>query len=1006
MKNTQTIRYRSLIFLLLLLYGFTVIAQTKANTTIPNDEDQHRIEGVVTDSQGVPIEGVHVLIKNSRSGTFTNRDGAYIISAHPSDVLTFSYIGFQVEERRVGEKSIIDVQLKEAVTDLGAVTVNAGYYTVSEKERTGSIAKISSKDIETQPVTEVLATMQGRIPGVLITQNSGVPGGSFQIHIRGQNSLRSEGNDPLYIIDGVPYSSESIGSAYTNNSAIPGLRTPLNNIDPNSIASIEVLKDADATAIYGSRGANGVILITTKKGKPQFNLNYSYGTGRVNSYFDLMNTEEYLQMRREAYANDGVTEYPANAYDINGIWDQNRYTDWQEVFTGGTSEFMDINGSISGGGEQTQFRLSGNYHRETTVFPGDNSYNKLGVHSSISHKSKDERFRYNLSTGFTIQDNDLFGGSFMPLIDQLAPNAPALYNDDGSLNWENSTWTNPLSTLEDIYSSDSKNLISNLLISYKILPGMELKTSMGYTDTRFLEHSISPSTRYNPAWGFTSEFTLIRKNRTVLNSWIIEPQLSYAKEFGKFKTSLLVGGTFQKQASSRLVMIGSGFSSNSLMENIAAASYQEVITDDKTVYKYNAVFGRLNLSYKNRYIINITGRRDGSSRFGPGKQFANFGAIGGAWVFSEEPWIKEYLGILSFGKFRGSYGVTGNDQIGDYQYLDTYVVNGNRYDGIPVMAPSRLFNPNFSWEENKKLEFALEAGFFKDRLFFTAAYYKNRSSNQLVGIPLPGTTGFSSIQANLNATVENKGWEFSLHSENLRGNDFFWSTSFNISLNRNKLVAFPGLEESTYANSYVIGEPLNIFKKYNYLGLDPESGLYQFTDYNEDGILSRQDDREAIHDFTPRYFGGFQNNIRYKGFTLDFLFQFVKQDNYKGVYSTGLPGGMSNQLRSVQDRWQQPGGNATYQPYTTGLNTEVYQRFVNYYQSNAMIGDASYIRLKNIALSYTLPKEVLRSIKCSFLLKGQNLLTITGYDGYDPESIYTNSLPPLQVLTTGVQLNF
>lgn len=1008
MKNTQLIRYRSLIFLLLLLYGCIAMAQSKQNTKTPNDEDQHQVMGEVVDTNGMPVPGVHVLIKDTQNGTFTDDNGVFTIAASPSDVLMISYVGFQTTEIPVGSDTELSVVLKEDITDLGAVTVNAGYYTVSEKERTGSISKITAVDIDKQPVTEVLATMQGRMPGVFVTQTSGVPGGAFQIQIRGQNSLRADGNNPLYIIDGVPYSSETVGSSHTTN-PIPLQLSPLNSIDPSSIASIEVLKDADATAIYGSRGANGVVLITTKRGtvgKTRFDIGYSYGTGRVDKFMDLMDTKEYLEMRKEAYANDGITDYPANAYDINGVWDQDRYTDWQEVLIGGTSEFTDINGSISGGSEQTQFGLSGNYHKETTVYPGDYAYHKVGVHTSLNHMTSDEKFRLQFSTSYTLQDNNLPGNSFVSKIYELPPNAPALYNKDGSLNWENSTWVNPLSVLETNYESNSYDLVSNIMLTYEFFPGLDIKTSLGYTNTRFDNQYELPYTYYDPAYELTSEYSSIRKNLVHRKSWILEPQLSYVMNIKDLEMRLLFGSTFQKQVSSQLVQGGYGYASDAFIENLSAASTKYIFTDDQTQYKYNAVFGRLNLNYKERYIINLTGRRDGSSRFGPGKQFANFGAIGGAWLFSEEPWIKEHIGLLSFGKIRGSYGITGSDQIGDYQYLDTYALNGNTYGGIAVMEPSRLFNPLFSWEENKKLELALETGFFQDRIFLTAAWYRNRSSNQLVGIPLPGTTGFPSIQANLDATVENRGWEFSLLTENFRNSGFNWSTSFNISINRNELISFPDLEGSTYANSYVIGEPLNIKKVYQYEGLDTQTGLYKFKDFNGDGLVTLAGDREAIKDINPSFFGGLQNSIRYKGFSLDVLFQFVKQDNYLGYQGIGTPGGMRNHLVKVRDRWQHPGDRAAYQAYTSGASSALNSSHHNYTQSNAVIGDVSYIKLKNISLSYALPKEILKEIGCVFILRGQNLLTFTKYEGLDPESVFSNKLPALSVLTTGVQLNF
>jgi len=1011
MQKRYIIRDRCILLFALLIFSigtYSLFGNTRGVNFFDLAAYQHRIKGMVTDSNGIPIQGVNVEIKGSSGGTFTDKRGVFYLEAAPTDVLILSYIGFKSLEVVVGSSVEFSLVLEEDVTDLGAVTVNAGYYTVSDKERTGSISSISAADIEEQPVTNVLATMQGRMPGVFITQDGGVPGSGFQIQIRGQNSLRTDANVPLYVIDGVPYSAQSVGSPNTST-AVFGYVNPLNSIDPSLIGSIEVLKDADATAIYGSRGANGVVLITTKRGKSgktRFQLGYSYGTGRVHSFMELMHTEQYIEMRKEAFSNDGITQYPTNAYDVNGTWDQDRYTDWQEVLIGGTSEYTDINGSISGGNQYTQFSVNGNYHKETTVYSGDFSYHKTGIQTSLNHKTKDGKFGLQLTASYTLQQNHLPGYSLTSEIFNLPPNTPALYNEDGSLNWENSTWVNPLSGLNIPYHSNGNDLVSSGLLSYELLPGFSIKTSLGFSNTMFNDQFARPSTSYDPAQERTSESSLMRKNSVDRKSWIVEPQLSYSKDFKNFKTELLVGGTFQNRTSSQLVYAGLGFTSNSLMDNIAGANRQVVSVDDKTEYRYNALFGRLNFNLFDRYIINLTGRRDGSSRFGPGNRFANFGALGLAWLFSEEPFVQNHFSFISFGKLRFSYGTTGSDLIGDYQYLDTYSVSGKNYAGISVLEPSRLYNPSFSWEENKKMEVALETGFLKDRLFLTTSYYRNLSSNQLVGIPLAGTTGFSSIQANLDATVENKGWEFSFRSENFRNNDFFWSTSFNLSINNNKLLSFPGLEGSTYTNSYVIGKPLNIKKLYQYEGLDTQNGLYQFTDFNSDGALTSANDREVTVDINPQFYGGLANSIKYKGLTLDFLFQFVKQQNYSGLYLMGMPGEMNNNLVSVEDRWQQPGDQAKYQPYSSGTNAELRSRYLKYRQSNAIINDASYIRLKTISLSYKLPDHILNTVECSIILRGQNLFTITGYDGFDPESGYINTIPPLSVMTTGIQLNF
>lgn len=965
---------------------------------------QHKVLGTVTDGSN-PLPGVSIAVKSKKNNAaISDYSGQFSLTCSPNDTLVVSYIGFKTVLVPIQRRSTVNIVLSYDTTTLQEVRVNAGYYSVKESERTGSIARITAKEIGTQPVTNVLATMQGRMAGVNITQTTGVPGGGFDIQIRGQNSIRPDANSPLYIIDGVPYASESIGSNQTST-IFPGTASPLNSINPESIESIEVLKDADATAIYGSRGANGVVLVTTKKGKEgktTFSFSALTGAGTVTSYMKLMNTEQYLTMRRQAFANDKITAYPANAYDVNGTWDQSRYTDWQKKLIGGTSVTTDLRGSISGGSQYTQFLFSGNLHTETTVFPGDFLYRKGGSQLSLNHRSSDNKFHVVFSGGYTAQNNDLPAGDLTTEARALAPNAPELYDAAGNLNWENGTWDNPLRNMNAQYLSKTKDLLANTVISYEIIPDLILKSNLGYSDTQHTESRTRPSTVYSPAYGYTSANSSLFLSNTQRNSWIIEPQLNWQTKFAGGRFDVIAGATFQHQSTNRMVQSGSGFTSNSLIHNLASAATKQVLTSDETIYKYQAFFGRFNYSWKDRYILNLTGRRDGSSRFGPGNQFATFGAVGAAWLFSKETFMKN-VSWLSFGKLRGSYGTTGNDQIGDYQFLDTYSSSGVNYQNIIGLQPSRLYNPDFGWEINKKMEAALEAGFFSDKIFITAAWYRNRSSNQLVGIPLPGTTGFTQLQANLQAVVENTGLEFTLRTVNLSRENFNWTSSINISLYKNRLVDFPNLAGSTYKNTYRVGQPLNIQLLYHYTGVDPQTGIYQFRDENKDGNLSSPDDKQTAVSFTPDYFGGVLNQLSYKNWKLDFLFQFVKQRNATNL--VGLAGNMANRAERLIGNWKQPGDITPYQLYTTGLNSSAVSAQSRYTSSDATIVDASYVRLKNISMSYNVPLNY-KDLKCSFILQGQNLLTFTKYDDGDPEFKTSGFLPPLKTISAGIQLTF
>ncbi len=976
-------------------------------------ELQKEVNGVIKDVNGIPIAGANIQIKQTQKGSVSNFNGSYTITASYTDVLVFSALGYETREIDVGNKHEIDVILHEAITQLDTVTLNAGYYSVNKKERTGNIAKIEAKSIDKQPVNNPLAAVQGRLSGVDIVQSTGVPGGGFSITIRGKNFING-GTDPLFIIDGVPYGSQSLESGLVSSGINRGNVSPLNAIDPMDIERIEVLKDADATAIYGSRGANGVVLITTKKGRAgrtRVTANLSTSLGRVSRAMELMNTEQYLEVAREGVINDGFGPFLENpAFDFIWpdlkTWDQTRYTDWQKELIGGTAYRNNVQLAVSGGNSKTQFLMSGNYLKETTVFPGDGNYRKMGGRSHINHKSNNDLFKINLSTSYSIEDNQLPRQDFTSLAYRLQPNAPALYDDNGDLNWEDSTWDNPLASLEQKYRAQSNTLIAHMDLSYQLIPNLELKSNFGYTYNQLKSHRIFPSTARRPSLGLDASSSSFDINRSSRNSWIVEPQLNWNHQLGKTAINILLGGTFQKQSAQSLEQTARGFSSNSLLLNLSAARTVEVFGDNNSDYSYHAIFGRININLEDKYILNLTGRRDGSSRFGPGKQFGNFGAVGFAWLFSEEAFLKEST-FLSFGKLRGSYGTTGSDNIGDYRFLSTYSTNGLDYNGTSVLEPSGVFNPNFGWESNKKLEIALELGFFNDAVQLNTVWYQNRSSNQLIGIPLAGTTGFNSLTANFDATVENTGLEVDLHTENIQSKHFKWSTTFNLTVPKNKLISFADLENSAFANRYRIGVALTSVPLYHALGVDPDTGLYQFEDYNNDGSISQLDDKQWFEDLAPKFYGGLNNSLSFKNLSLDMFFQFKKQKAFNYLRSGATVGFRQNAPVQLLDRWRNPGDNSPIQrasglgTYPGVLDAGSHQR-----ESNAAVSDASFIRLRNLTITYKVPKILSKEFDLSLYLQGQNLFVITNYEGPDPEQPSFEILPPLRQFTMGVKLEF
>ncbi len=983
-----------------------------------------QITGTVIDaSMQTPMAGVNVIVKGSTNGTTTDVEGKYALYAEDKDVIVFSFIGYASIELNVNGQSVIDIALKEDSKSLNEVVVNAGYWQVKEKEQTGSISRMTVETIERQPVNNLLQAMQGRMTGVYIQQNTGMPGGGFTIQVRGQNSLRSgtngtvNGNLPLYIVDGVPFTNTSLTTAFTSGNNLRG-GNPLSTIDPRDIESIEVLKDADATAIYGSRGANGVILITTKRGKTgkaRLSVDLNHGLGQVSSFMDLLNTEQYLTMRKEAIRNDGYESllvdptYNSLWPDLT-MWDTTRHTNWQKKLIGGTAHISNAQLSLSGGTGNTQFLVGGGYYRESTVFPGDNFFQRISGKFNINHTSDDNRLKINTMINYSSSNNNIPSADFTSSAVTLAPNAPNMYDENGNINWAEDTWDNPIVALERAYESKTENFIANTVVSYEIISGLHAKASLGYTSMIVDELIKDPLSAYSPlllSYGITGSSYF---GGGKINTWIAEPQIDYQKHFNWGALNLSVGATMQESIQSGKTIEATGYTNDALLENIDAASGINIVEANYAQYRYAALFARINYNWKQKYIFNLTGRRDGSSRFGPGKQFANFGAVGAAWIFSNEG-ILANSSVISFGKLRTSFGTTGNDAIGNYQYLNTFTPTNYPYQGASGLVINRLANPDYSWESNMKFELALELGFFKDRVSFSTAYYQNHSSGQLIGLPLPLLTGQSSVQFNLPAVVENKGWEFQISSSWIKSDKLQWTTSVNITVPSNRLLKFPDLNKfPAYANRYELGQPVYILKGFQHTGVDLQTGVYSFKDLNGDDVLSSPADIIGLKSLTQHSYGGVGNNFKYGNFELDVFLQFVSQTGYNTLRSFAAPGGLSNQPVEVISRWQQPEDKSNVQKFAyfdpNGMVQTAYSQII---QSDQAIGDASFLRLKNISLSWTLPTKWMDKLKLHtgrIYLQSQNLFTITKYKGLDPENQNSQSLPPLNITTLGLQFSF
>ncbi|WP_165501818.1 SusC/RagA family TonB-linked outer membrane protein [Pedobacter frigiditerrae] len=976
------------------------------------------VRGRVADEVGKPVVGATVKLLGTASVVLSDEHGNFSIAVGDGNaVLQVSYMGFIPFEKEVKAGSFITVVLKEELSTLDNVNINAGYYTVKDKERTGSISRVSAALIEKQVISNPLQALQGRVAGLVVTQNTGVPGGSFSVQIRGRSSLNVQvTNDPLYVVDGVIYPSVKM-STNTSNVITAGGANPLAMVNPDEIESIEVLKDADATAIYGSRGANGVILITTKKGKGgalRVGASLNHGYAQVGHKVELLGTADYLMMRREAFKNDGLSP-TALDYDVNGTWDQQKYTDWQQVLIGNNATITDANLNISGGNGVSSYRIGGSYQGEGTVFPGSFGLDWGGVHASLNLGSLENRLKATFTVNYSHAKGRLLTADLTNFI-SLAPNYPDLHDGAGKLNWtyKGTPMTlNPMAFLLNTITSKTDNLIGNIALSYRVLDNLSLKASLGYTTMNREELTKRPLEALSPATSPTSVNRQGYFGNNLNSSWIAEPQVNYRASLGHGRLETLVGLSFQGNQSSFQNILASGFNSDELLGNIGNAATLTKNENTNSSYLYTAVFSRINYNLLDKYILNLTGRRDGSSRFGPGRQFANFGAVGAAWVFSGEGFMQRAFPALSLGKIRGSFGITGNDQIPDYGYLQLWTNNGvGTYQGFSTLTINRLSNADYGWETTRKMELALQLGFLKDRFNIEMAYYRNRSSDQLLLNPTPPSVGSTGILVNLPATVQNQGWEIEGSARLIDRGELEWSASFNLTIPKNTLIAYPGLSSSANRITYVVGKPLSIRQVYN-TNVDPQSGNYAFED-RDASVTQNEGDRYLTSFIGQRFYGGLQNSIRYKRLTLDFLLSFVSQTGNN--YMSGIPYGpgyftasaTTNQPTAVLDRWQAAGDISNVKKFSTTISG-----YINYLNARGdgglSITDASYLKLRSVSLSYQLPNDWLERLRISdarLSLQGQNVFTLTRYIGLDPESQSVTNLPPLRAITIGLKLNF
>lgn len=974
----------------------------------PKRTEQQPIRGKITDDKGEPLAGATIRIKGSGKQLKSDQSGEFILSAEDTDaVIEVSYMGYANTELSIKGRSTVQIAMQPTTGMLDQVVIQ-GYGTTTKRLATGNIATVDAKTIEQQPVMNVLQTLNGRVAGVQVTQNSSIPGSSLNIKIRGTNSL-SASNRPLFVIDDVPFAMDPLPSA-GYFSAIE----PTNIINPGDIESITILKDADATAIYGSRAANGVVLITTKKakaGKTRLDVSLNRGFSNVSNVVEVMNTEQYLQMRRDAFANSGATPTASTAPDLL-TWDPNSDNKIMDWYIGNTADIHDVAASFSGGNISTVFLLSGNYHQESNVFSDKNKYKRGNLHFTVNHTSPDQRLKISFSGLYGNENNRINnnGSNSLSSVSQAVPNYP-YFDDSGNYNWLANL--NNIYALHTAYSKFStQNLNINLKGVYEISDRFNLITSVGLRNLFNNNISVYPYTAKDPNFSNPLGNSVFNNNNS--NAILVEPQLSYKEIIFQGKINVLLGTTVQKSYSKSERLAMNMYLSDLLMESRNGGSFQSASTDVGQ-YNFVSIFSRLNYNWKDRYVFNGTLRRDGSGRFGPNKRFGNFGSIGAAWIVSNERFLKDHR-YISYAKLRGSYGTTGSDGIGDFGYLSLYTTLTD-YGTQKAISPSQIANPDYQWEVTKKLEFAGELGFLKDRILVATAWYRNRSGNQLVTYPLPMTTGFSGYTANLPALVENRGWEFELNTVNIENNTFLWRSDFTLTVPENRLLEFPNIEQTSFANTHVIGKPLNSYLAYQLEQIDPATGLATVVDVSGNGTINanssynnRGGDKVWVGSANPDWFAGLNNSFAYRGVQLDIFWQYTRQIGYN-LFSSGASfstfGTLRNGYAAYLDYWKEPGQEATIPKPFSSSNTSLSL----FSQSDRAISDASFLRLKTVALNYQLPSKLINKWGMSNLqitAQGQNLLTFTDYAGSEPEMAPSTALAisALRTFSFGIKSSF
>ncbi|MCE6989776.1 TonB-dependent receptor [Dyadobacter sp. CY323] len=1022
---------------------------SKASTTEQKSAVETTIRGKVTSEDGLGLPGVTILEKTSKNGTVTDADGNYSIvlpETLPNPALVFSYIGYIIQEVSVGNQTTIHVTLRPDIKTLNEIVV-VGYGTQQKTEVTASIATISRQSIENQPLTGLDQAMAGQAAGIQVAQRSASPGGGVTVRVRGSGSIGA-GNEPLYVVDGIP-----IEGSFSRD------LNPLASINPNDIESIQVLKDASSAAIYGSRGANGVVLITTKRGKagkPRIQFETYYGIQEVAKKVDLLNAREYAEYNTEA-RNNAWVDQGGKATDPNEVR-VDRYkvpemfanpsqlgkgTDWQDAIFR-TAPVQNCQVSISGGNENTQYLVSANYFDQEGIVinSGFKRYSfRINLDTKLSERLK---MGVNLSPTFSkskiVQAEGQFWNNGMIASALSLPPTIPVYNADGTYAvtttpspYNIGAIENPVSVANRWKNNQTRfRVLGTVFAEYKLAESLTFKTSLGgdYNDSE--QSMFYPSTVSRE--GVTAPVVPAAEAYFQRNyNWLNENLLTFNKVMdGKHSINALVGFTSQKANLKNASLTATNFP-NDLVPTLNAGQ----ITGGGTgisEWSLLSLLGRVNYSYQNKYLLTATIRRDGSSRFGASKKWGTFPSASVGWNVHEEQFMGSLKAVSNL-KLRASYGLAGNNTIGNYGHIASlgnakYVFGSGAAAAVNGLLPTSISNENLGWEMMRQADLGLDLGLLSNRLSLTVDYYNKITEDLLLSVPVPASTGFATAIQNI-GKIKNWGWEFSLGTKNLV-NALKWSTDFNISFNRNKVLALgpegnpiisrsPAFTPSTHITQ--IGAPMGSFYGYQVVGVyrdqaDLDSspsikgagtaasrpGDLKFKDMNGDGEITSAD-IGIIGNNQPDFTFGMTNNFSYKAFNLNILV-----DGAEGFYTlngarrniTAVTGSYSR--RDVLNRWQSPenpGDGKTPRANTNptgGNNNNI---------STMLVEDASFLRIRNLNLRYALPSTLFNKViqGISVYASVQNAFTFTKYMGYNPEQNSQGSNEATTNLNPGIDFN-